>query len=102
MPGKNTGSSQSIEELQKRFQGLEKQKIQIETQRDHALKQLNELKTTAKEQYGSDDVVELKKKLKEMEVSNEEKRSQYQASLDTIDEDLAAISEKFSEEEEVE
>ena len=102
MPGRNAGSSQPIEELQKRFQGLEKQKIQIETQRDHALKQLNELKATAKEQYGSDDVGELKKKLKEMEESNEEKRTQYQTSLDTIDEDLAAISEKFSEEEEVE
>ena len=92
-------ASQTIEELQKRFQGLREQKIKVETQREHALAQLDELKSQSKELYGSDDVDQLKKILEEMKSSNEQKRSQYQSALDSIDDDLAAISEKFSDEE---
>jgi predicted transcriptional regulator len=99
MSNKTAGTRQSIESLQARFQDLNKLKIQVETQRDHALSQLDELKAQAKEQYGSDDVEQLKKVLAEMNPSNEKKRSQYQASLDAIDVDLDAISEKFSDEE---
>ena len=33
-----------------------------------------------------------------MKESNDEKRAQYQEALDAIDEDLAAIDEKFTEE----
>ena len=99
MPDKNEGASQTIDELQKRYQALSDQKIKVETQREHALEQLDKLKAQAKELYGSDDVGQLKKVLDEMKLSNEEKRSQYQASLDSIDADLAAINEKFSEEE---
>ena len=99
MPEKNEGASQTIDELQKRYQALSDQKIKVETQREHALEQLDKLKAQAKELYGSDDVGQLKKVLDEMKLSNEEKRSQYQASLDSIDADLAAINEKFSEEE---
>ena len=99
MPDKNEGASQTIDELQKRYQALSDQKIKVETQREHALGQLDKLKAQAKELYGSDDVGQLKKILDEMKSSNEEKRSQYQASLDSIDADLAAINETFSEEE---
>ena len=89
--------SQTIEQLQSRFQKFSEQKIKIETQRDHAMEQLDELKAQAKELYGSDDVEQLKSTLQEMKESNDEKRSQYQEALDAIDEDLAAIDEKFSE-----
>jgi predicted transcriptional regulator len=99
MSNKTAETRQSIESLQARFQDLNKLKIQVETQRDHALSQLDELKAQAKEQYGSDDVEQLKKVLAEMKASNEKKRSQYQASLDAIDVDLDAISEKFGGEE---
>ena len=100
MVDKKIGSSQTIEQLQSRHEALNKQKIQVETQRDHAISQLNELKSQAKELYGSDDVEQLKKTLAEMKAANKEKRSQYQASLNAIDADLAAISEKFSDESE--
>ncbi len=92
-------SSQTIEQLQSRFQRLSEQKIKVETQRDHALNQLNELKSQAKELYGSDKMDELKQILNKMKSSNEEKRSEYQKSLDAIDADLAAVDEKFSEKE---
>jgi len=94
---KKSGSSQTIEQLQTRYEGLNKQKIKAETQREHALAQLEELKTQAKELYGSDDVGKLKLMLDEMKSKNEAMRSEYQATLDAIDQDLEAIQEKFSE-----
>ncbi|MFK7768951.1 MAG: hypothetical protein AB8B55_17145 [Mariniblastus sp.] len=94
----NSGERQTIEQLQSRFQKFSEQKIKIETQRDHALEQLDDLKSQAKELYGSDDVEQLKSILQEMKNSNEEKRAKYQEALDAIDEDLAAIDEKFAQE----
>jgi uncharacterized protein (DUF3084 family) len=96
---KDNQASQTIDQLQKRYQNLSEKKIKVETQRDHALTQLNELKAQAKELYGSDDVEELKKILEEMKTSNETKRSEYQESLDSIDAELAAVDEKFNEDE---
>ena len=96
---KNSEASQSIDQLQKRYQGLSEQKIKVETQRDHALTQLNDLQAQAKELYGSDNVEELKKILEQMKTSNETKRSEYQESLDSIDAELAAVDEKFNEDE---
>ena len=95
----NQKSSQTIEQLQSRYDQLNKQKIQVETQRESAVEQLNKLKAQAEELYGSDDVEQLKKILADMKSANQEKRSQYEASLNSIDKDLAAINENFSEEE---
>ena len=93
MPSKQT--SQSIEQLQARHKQLAEQKIKIETQRDHASAQLEELKSQAREVYGSDDIEKLKSMLEKMKQTNEEKRSKYQEALDAVDSDLAAIAEKF-------
>lgn len=93
MPNKE----QSIEELQTRYQRFKDQKIRIETQREQALAQLEELKGQAREQFETDDVEKLKTLLDEMKRSNEEKRSKYQASLDAIDGELGAIQSKFGE-----
>jgi chromosome segregation ATPase len=91
--------SQTIEELQSRYQDFSEQRIKIETQRETALGQLEELKAQARELYDSDDVDQLKSMLQEMKDSNESKRKAYQESLDAIDQELAAISQQFSEEE---
>ena len=63
---------------------------------DHARQQLDRLKQEAREKYGTDDVVELGKKLDAMRNENELKRSKYQADLDRIERDLAAAEEKFA------
>ena len=97
---KSSSESQTIEQLQARDEGLNEQKIKVSAQREHALQRLEELKTQAKQQYGSDDIEQLALKLKEMKSRNEEMRSQYQSSLDKIDQDLAAIDEKFASPEE--
>ena len=93
---KSSGESLTIEQLQARYEGLNEQKIKVSAQREHALQRLEELKTQAKKQYGSDDVDQLTVMLKEMKSKNEQMRSQYQSVLDGIDQDLAAINEKFA------
>ena len=70
MPKKSKIASQTIDQWKERYQCLSEQKIKVETQREHALAQLDELKAQAKELYGSDDVKELKKILAEMKTSN--------------------------------
>lgn len=97
---KSSDASQTIEQLQARYDGLNEQKIKVNAQREHAMQRLEELKAQAKEQYGSDDVEQLSKMLEEMKSKNEKMRSEYQANLDGIDQDLAEINEKFTDNDE--
>jgi chromosome segregation ATPase len=92
-----TGSTkQTIEQLQARYQDLNKKKIQAETNLANALKQLEELKKEALEKYGTADVDELRKKLEMLTRENEEKRSKYQSDLDGIETEVAAVEKKFA------
>src|ERR1041385_3231818 len=93
----NGPQGQSIEQLQQRYQGLNKKKIQAETQRDTAKSRLEELKAQARDKFGTDDVSQLQKKLDDMVADNERKRSQYQNDLDNIEANLAGVEAKFSE-----
>lgn len=105
MPKTKPSDSQTIEELRERYDDLNQQKIVFQTRRDTAQEQLNELKSAALEQYGTDDIKELQKKLKQLKSENEKQRSAYQNSLDKIEGKLAVIQEKFEggeEEDEVE
>lgn len=89
-------SDQTIEELQGRYKDLHTRKIQAERDLQHAQQQLDSLKKEAQEKYGSDDLAELRVKLDAMKTENEQKRKSYQAQLDQIDADLAAVEEKFA------
>ncbi|NBF41868.1 MAG: hypothetical protein GVY14_15775 [Spirochaetes bacterium] len=87
--------AQTIEELQARYQKLQQEKIRAEANRENAEKQLSELKEEARETYGTDDIEELRKKLKEMRAENEKKRADYQAHLEKIESDLSEVEAKF-------
>lgn len=91
-----TSSEQSIEELQRRYQGLHTKKTQAETLRDEAKKRLDELKAQAREKYGTDDAAELQKKLDEMVAENARNVAEYKTHLDTIDQGLAEVEQKFA------
>lgn len=86
---------QGIDELKNRYENLNKRKIQAETNLEHATQLLEELKTQARKEYGTDDVEELRKKLAEMEAENERKRASYQEALDRIETDLAAVEAQY-------
>ena len=90
------GSQQSIEILQKRYTALNTKKIQAETELSGAEKRLKQLQEEARQKYGTADVVELQKKLEQMQADNETKRAAYQADLDRIEGDLAAVEQKFA------
>lgn len=86
---------QTIEELKSRYDDLNQKKIRFETRREAAEEQLNELKATALEQYGTDDVKKLQEKLKQLKAENEKQRAAYQESLDKIENRLGEIQEDF-------
>lgn len=92
---KTSNSTQTIDELRQRYEQLNSQRIVFQTKRDAALEQLNELKASALKQYGTDDVVQLQKKLEELKQENEVKRKKYQESLDTIEDQLDKIQDEF-------
>lgn len=87
---------QTIEELQQRYSRLNTRKIQAETNLDNARKQLESLKSQARETFGTDDIDELRDKLKEMQSENEQKRQSYQSSLDRIESELKKVDEEYA------
>jgi len=89
-------ANQTIEQLQERYRDLHTKKIQADTNLDNAKAKLDELKQEALEKFGTDNVDELREKLRAMKAENEEKRKKYQAELDDIEANLANVERKFS------
>ena len=90
-------TKQTIEELQARFQKLDKQKTEAEIHLGNAKKELEKLKKEALEKYKTDDVAELQKILAQMTTENEHKRQKYQTDLDKIETDLAKVEQPAGE-----
>jgi chromosome segregation ATPase len=86
---------QTIEQLQQRYEQLNRQKIQCETKLESAREQLENLKREAREKYGTDDLGDLQAKLEQMKADNEQKRAAYQADLDRIEGELAQVEQNF-------
>lgn len=90
-------TAQTIEDLRKRHEKLNEDKITARTNYDNARKQLEDEKAKARTEYGTDDLDALRAELKKMEAENERKRSEYQAHLDKIDADLKEVDQKFAQ-----
>lgn len=82
---------QGIEELTERYQRLNKRRIEADTNLRNAKERLGELKEKAREEFGTDDLEQLKQELDALRRENEEKRSQYQTSLDEIEGELKKV-----------
>lgn len=80
-----------IEALTEQYQKLNKRKIESERDLVNAEKNLNELKQQAQDEYGTDQLDELKEKLNQIKAENERKRAEYHQSLGKIEADLAKI-----------
>jgi chromosome segregation ATPase len=91
----SAASAQDIETLKKRYDHLSKEKTRAETNLDNARRQLEELKKQARDNYGTDDLTELKSKLQAMKDENERKRSEYQRHLEKIETDLQQIEREY-------
>jgi vacuolar-type H+-ATPase subunit E/Vma4 len=73
------------------YQQLHTKKIQAETNLENAKSKLKELQDEARQKFGTDDVAALQAKLDEMKADNENKRREYQASLEAIQTALDAV-----------
>lgn len=95
----SASDEQPIEQLQKRYGDLHRKQIEAARDLDNAEKRLDELKREARDKFKTDDVGELQKMLAQMREENEAKRAQYQAHLDQIETELAAVEQKFAAQE---
>lgn len=91
----DTKVQKTMEKLRLRYEQLNTQRIQVETNRKNAQQQLAKLKKQAQQQFGTDDVGELRKKLQQMKKDNEKTRTAYEKDLDQIETKLAEIDENF-------
>lgn len=94
---KQQSEKQGIDELKKRYDGLNAKKIEAKTKLASAQERLDTLKKEALQKYETDDLEELKAKLDTMKSENERKRAEYQASLDKIEQDLSEVENKYNE-----
>ena len=94
---KSPENDRSIEQLKAQYEKLNERKIQTKTELELAEKNLAELQKEAKDEFGTDDVAQLKKKLEEMESENKKNRQEYQTLLDKIESDLAKVEKANAE-----
>ena len=97
MPNETQSVQKEIEVLRKRHEDLNTKKIQAKTSLDHAETQLRDLKEKAKQEYGTDDLDALRKKLEEMKAENERKCKDYKDHLDTLEKKLDEIEKDYKE-----
>lgn len=88
-------SDQEFEQLTKRFETLNRRKIEAETSLKHAQQHLQQLKQEARDKYGTDDIAELQQQLTAMQAENEAKRQAYKTELDKIETDLKDVETRF-------
>jgi gas vesicle protein len=85
-----------IETLRKRHKELDKLKTEEAVRLKTAEQNLNDLKTQALQQYGTDDLEALQKKLRDMEQENQRQREEYHAHLQQIQEKLEEVKKQFA------
>jgi len=90
-------AGQSIEKLQQRYDKFSTQRIRVQAQLEGAQKRLTELERQATEAFGTADVDALQQKLKKMKDENEKKQTEYQKSLDQMEEKLKQVEVEFTE-----
>lgn len=90
-------TSETIDQLQRRYAKFNEQQIRVQAQLEESQKRLAELQDQAKQEFGTDDVEALQKKLEAMKKENEKKQSEYQKGLDQIESKLKEVESEFSE-----
>jgi predicted nucleic acid-binding Zn-ribbon protein len=91
-----TSSPLTIEQLQSKYEDLNRKKIEAETRHKVSQTELEKLRVQARSLWGTDDIEALKLKLVQMQRENEERRAKYQADLEAIEVKLEDIETKFS------
>lgn len=85
----------SIEQLQTKFDELNRRKIEAETRHRDASDQLQKLKGQAMATWGTDNLDELKLKLVKLQEENEARRAKYQSDLQNIETKLREVDDRY-------
>jgi len=85
----------SIEQLQTKYDELNRRKIEAETRHRDASDQLQKLRSQALAAWGTDNLDELKLKLVKLQEENEARRAKYQSDLQGIEAKLHEVDEKY-------
>ena len=85
----------SIEQLQTKYEDLNRRKIEAETRFRDVSDQLETLRAQSLSTWGTDDLDELKLKLVKLQEENEARRAKYQADLLSIESKLQEVDEKY-------
>ena len=87
-----------IESLRRRHRDLDRLKAGEEANLANARKNLDELQSQARRDYGTDDLEALRKQLAELEAENTRKRAAYDAHLREIQLKLDEVKARFGSE----
>ena len=81
----------------RRYAKFNEQQIRVKTQLEGAQKRLAELQAQAAQEFGTDDVAALQKKLEGMKKENEKRQASYQKNLDEVEAKLKSVESEFAE-----
>ena len=85
----------TIEQLQSKYEELNRRKIEAETRFRDASDQLQTLRTQSLATWGTDNLDELKLKLVKLQEENEARRAKYQSDLLGIEARLQEVDDKY-------
>ncbi len=87
----------TIEALQRKYEDLNRKKIEAETRQHLAGEKLKQLRAEALANWGTDDLDALRRKLVQMQEENEQRRAKYQSDLESIESKLQSIEGQYQE-----
>src|SRR3954453_17514848 len=79
-----SGVATDIESLKREHARLDQERRNAQANLNAAQNQLDQLRTDARKEYGTDDLDLLREKLQQMKSENERKRADYQAHLEGV------------------
>ncbi len=88
---------QELNKLKKEHQRLRDDKLRTEQDLENVTRQLDDLQTSAKKEYGTDDPTKLQEILAQKREQNEKMVAKYRAHLKSIDTGLKDVESKDSE-----
>lgn len=98
--GMDAGAGKSgpdeIQLLRERYSDLDRKRTAAQTSLENAQNRLNELKSQALKEFGTDDLGELKCMLEHIRAENERKREDYRKHLDEIEAALAEVEQQHA------
>jgi len=86
-----TDAAAALEGLRKRYELLNKKRIEADANLANAAEALEQLRNEAREKFGTDDPAALQAKLAEIKAENDRKLTEYRGHLEQIEKQLSDV-----------